>query len=541
MTKFLKIILIAAVVLIILVLGAKFYVQWRFDEIVNGKEDRKYTIAYEDVSLDLTLDGITLKEVQIDPRNPENTEGTMVKAQVALARMEGVALFKILFSDKLQVDNLRFEQPSFRVYLSEDSTRQKKVRQGMSGLFGDIIKSASLKDFDIRNGHTRIYRTRPDTVLFGEVHRVSIQANDIRTDSVRADFLIPFQVGRLETQMDSLRYHLGEHRTLNVREFRFSSVSNKLEINGVALELDTSWMAISRTLPYHKDIITFTLPRMEINGISMYDIYGDSFRLRANAIILDSLDLDDHRNKMMPEPPQKEKPMFKSMLDMIPYQIDVDTIRINHGAISYTEMPPSGGEPGTVYFSQINGYLAHVTADSVRQQELEQMHSRLNALINQEAALTFDLVVPFDEEKFYLDADIERFDLTILNPTIVPLASVRIDQGNAHQFRLRMDANTRQSRNTLNFDYDNLNLSVLKNDRGSEKKGLLSVLANAFVKSDNDASKGSFSDIEYTTERNIHRSPFNFMWLSIKDGIREIVPSTVGSVVMPSQNKQNKK
>ncbi len=540
MRRIIKTLLIVIACVAVFLLGAKFYIQWRFDDIVNDRGLRTYHLDYEDISIDYTLNGITLKEVTLLPKATPDSAGTLVRAKIGTARMDDLALFAFLFSDKLRIGTLSFDQPSFEVYLRRDSSRQKDIRKGMSGLFGDVINSAALKNFSISYGNARIFTTLPDTALFGAAENIAIEADDIRTDSARVDFIIPFKVGRLVTRIDSLEYRTSDYSSLSIQETSFNSVSDDLRMTGIAMKLDTTMREVSLTLPFHKDIIRFTLRSLEVKGINMFDIYGDSFKLYATTIRVDSLQMEDFRNKARPEPNRKEKPMFKSMLDKVKIPLDVDSILISNSSISYSEVPPSGGEAGTVSFDRITGYIEDVTTDSARQKTLESFHARLEALVNGQAALTFDLVVPYSDEHFYLDADIEPFDMTILNQTLVPLASLRIDSGEASAFRLRMDAGFTQSNNTLNLDYRNLNLSVLSKTGQEEKNGLLSTIANAFVKSSNDKGEGSFENLEYVTERRMNRSPFNYMWMSIKDGLREIMPSTAGSIVIPKNNKNEK-
>lgn len=541
MKKALKIFLVVISLVLVIMLGAKFWIESNFMRILNKNEERKFDLRYDNISIDFTLNGILLEDITITPTDTLSGAATAVYGTVSRARLEGIDLMPILFSDKLVIDKLLFTEPAFVVYLKSDTTKQRNVRKGMGQLFGELIKGAALKNFAIESGNLEIYKTRPDTVLFGSVETIRVSAADIRTDKERIDFVIPFELGQLHSHLEKISYVVDEYRDMEIAAFDFNSEKNQLVMNDISMAIDTSWLVMSRDQEYHKDLIGFSLKSLVLDGVNMTNVYADHFKLHARTIHIDSLDLNDFRNKKMPEPPDIEKPMFKGMLDQINVPVDVDSIIINNADIAYTELAPKGESAGTIRFSNINGYIEDVTTDTVRQDTLENFHAHLDALINQEAKISFDLMVPYSTEHFYLDARIEPFDMRILNPTMEPLAKLRIDSGRMETFHLKMSANRVKSQNEMTLSYKNLKLSVLDRDEGEkDKSGLLSTLANMFVKKDDDSGKGGVSSVEYVTERDIYRGPFNYMWQSVKEGMKQIAPSTVGSIIIPGNKKEEK-
>jgi hypothetical protein len=93
-----------------------------------------------------------------------------------------------------------------------------------------------------------------------------------------------------------------------------------------------------------------------------------------------------------------------------------------------------------------------------------------------------------------------------LNRLMIPLNSIRVDRGQIRSVALRVKGNDHFAYGSMDMVYDDLKVSVLNQE--SKKKGLISWLANIFVRGRNNKT-----GIIYT-ERLKDKSVFNF-WSKI--------------------------
>jgi hypothetical protein len=71
----------------------------------------------------------------------------------------------------------------------------------------------------------------------------------------------------------------------------------------------------------------------------------------------------------------------------------------------------------------------------------------------------------------------------------------------------------------MRLSFDDFKVELL--DENQKKKGLLSALANVFVKKSSVTRQGNYKDVSAQAVRNKDKSVFNFMWISIEAALKE--------------------
>ncbi|MEJ2004309.1 MAG: hypothetical protein P8X57_04935 [Cyclobacteriaceae bacterium] len=165
---------------------------------------------------------------------------------------------------------------------------------------------------------------------------------------------------------------------------------------------------------------------------------------------------------------------------------------------------------------------------------------RLTAAPYGQGTLYFNLDAPYKDEKFILETDARDIDLTIFNPMIIPMTGLEIESGIIERLNLVMDASRFTARNDFLFNYSGLKVNLLVESRKEEfnNLGFLSAIANSAVSPQNlPGNPGYTGEKAFVTDRNILRSPFNLMWMSIKDGLTLIVPSDAASLFIKKKKR----
>ena len=122
MNKWTKRILIALAVIFLLSKGVEYWIEYRFDSIINRDPDRAYDIVYEDFDLHTFFKGVTLKEVGIVPVAVDS--GAVIRGTVNYARLDGMVWYELLFMRQLDIDGILFNRPMFVVTLSNEEKKK---------------------------------------------------------------------------------------------------------------------------------------------------------------------------------------------------------------------------------------------------------------------------------------------------------------------------------------------------------------------------------------------------------------------------------
>ena len=525
MNKWVKRILIGFGILFLVSKGLEWWVEFRFQSIINRKPDRAYDITYEDFDLHTFFKGVTLEEVSIVPVAIDS--GSVIRGTVDYARLDGMVWYELLFARHLDIEGILFYRPTFKVTLSSDE-KKKTSGTGMQTLFGDILSRARLTRFEIDDGSVILMEPN-DEKIRGRLTNLNLKANEIETDSVILNHMIPFQLGSFEASIDSMSFELNEYTHLSAGRMAYVKEQSTLSLNDLQMIYTEDWKEVSRKVGKQTDLIEVSLKELTFDQLEAKSSFYSDLDIETKKIVIRGLVFKDFRDKNMDRPPDTAKPMFKGMVDAIPITLRVDTILLDDAQVVYTELGKGKSEGGTLGFEQINGTITRLTTLPEEQSRYKSFEAKLIARLNGMADIEFDLTVPYDREAFNLTANIGPMDLTRLNETLRPMAGIEIVSGDVDRIHFGMRASEHTSQNKMEFEYENLKVEVLKETEDHEFKnhGLFSAIANSALRNHNKLDYGKYLTADYVSTRNPYRSPFNFMTHSLADGMMHIVPGTI--------------
>lgn len=525
MNKRTKRILIGVGILFLLLKGMEWWVEFRFQKIINRKPDRAYDIQYKDFDVHSFFKGVTLEEVAIVPVAVDSG-GTVIRGTVNYARLNGMKWYELVFAKRLNIEGIIFDRPMFKVTLSENPKKNASGK-GFQVLFGDIISRAKLKTFEIQNGGV-IMMTPDDQRIRGRLSNLNVKANEIKTDSVIWNHLIPFELGTLESSIDSLSFQLNDYTHLSTGSISFKKRENSLTLLDVNMHYTEDFNTVSQIIGKQTDLIEVSMGELKFEQLTASSNLYTDMDIETKKILLRDLVFKDYRDKNMTRPPDAVKPMFKGMVDAIPITLSVDTIQLENVQVEYSEVGVGKEIPGTLRFESIHGFITRLTTIPQKQEAYQSFEANLKASINGVAPLTFDLEVPYDREAFTAVASIGAFDMTQLNETARHMAGAEIVSGDVKKIHFEMRAAQASSHNKMQFDYENLKINVIKENKHHEVKShpLFSSLANSALRKHNTPFHGKYLMADYYSQRNVYRGPFNFLWHSLADGMMHIVPGS---------------
>ncbi len=529
-------ILIVLGILFLLLKGIEWWLEASFQSKINSNPDRAYNITYKDFNLHTFFNGVTLDKVSIQPLKEDG--GSIIRGNVDYATLEGLGWVELLFGKRLHVREISFKEPVFEITLSKDTVRRSSGK-GMQEMFGDILSRADLNSFSIQNGSVLLKDPENGTIQ-GQVREVNIMAKDIEIDSVQLKNIIPFYMGDLIVDIKDVSYKLNEYTHLSLGSIAYVMKDQEIVLRDISMGYTIDWVEVSRRVGIQKDIIELDIKTLAIHQLDpSYKFYTD-LDINAQSVGIEELSIKLQRNKNFSRPPDAVKPMFKQMIDAIPVTLEIDSIQIINSSLTYSELGIKKEHSGSIEINQINGYITGITNIPELQQNLGQLDAHFTANLSGQADMKIDLVVPYQGESFGLDVDLAKMELTKLNPTLKPLVGVEIKSGQLSRINYHMNASAHQSQNKLIFDYSGLHINVLKEreDHTERKRLLLSAIANAVVHNENIPGQEKYLTAEYQSERNIYRSPINYIIHGLMQGITRIVPR---KNVQKALNKEKKK
>ncbi len=520
MKKIIISVLAALVLFLVVIKGLELWVETNFEARFNSDPDRAYNFTYSELNLDTFLNGITLNNVSIEPLNPP--KGAVVKGHVDYATLNGLVLRDLLFKKSLNINEIAFEQPKFEVTLSAD-TIQKTGGKGFQAMFGDIFSRMNINNFRIDDGSVIIIDPITQTIK-GQIKRVNIKGTEIDTDSLRFEYIIPFEMQDLEVNLEGISLKVNDYTNFELGSIQYKLKDKEVLINDVSLGYSVDWIEVSKRVGLQDDIIELNVKEIAIHQFEPSNNFYLKLDIEAQEISINELDIKLQRNKNIPRPPNTVKPSFQGIIKEIPIALLIDSIQISNSSVTYSELGVKKNESGSIKIQEINGTIIGVTNMPEQQKNFGQLDAQFEASVLGKAGINVSLNAPYDNDTFKLAVDVGAMDMTNLNPTIKPLAGVEMISGQMRRIQFKMDAGQNRSQNRLVFDYDNLHLNVINQKGKHKKKVILSAVANGAIRTDNLPGEKKYHIANYQSNRNVYRSPINYIIQGLIKGFTRIVP-----------------
>lgn len=520
-----KVVKISGIILLVLLalawVGTYLGVAWvnkNLESIINAKPDRKYDFKFNSLDFDLFKRVILISDVQISAIGEQ--AGVYVEGHVSQVLLNKLDLKKLYLNREVDIKELMFSNPEFVIHMPLENPTNENAGGALKGLFGDILSRGGIDNFELGQANAEMLM---DGKHIGSLSNLNIVATDLHTDSLKWNYPIPFDYGRITISIDSMDYLIANGKHLKMGKIEFDTRINELKLGDISLKYVDGIRKASTDMKFQVDLIEFELSSLIFSGLEANSNLYSNPDIRARKLQIEGLELEDFRNKNLPRPKEEIKPLFLGMLKKITFPLKLDTLKIINSAIVYGESVPGQNEYWKISFDQLNGEFVNVTTIPEYQAIHKFFGGKINGKVKGNGVLNLTLEVPYDKEEFDMEIDLANFPLLRINDLLTPVMNGKIITGDLVRMNLKLHADTNRSTNVFRFDYTDLKLELFKKEERRKNK-ILSVLANTVVHTSNMPSDRRYRTAEYVLARNPYRGPFFMLWQSTKEGMGTIVP-----------------
>jgi hypothetical protein len=308
------------------------------------------------------------------------------------------------------------------------------------------------------------------------------------------------QFGRVELDTDQgLVRCMYLHTSLGKRPVEMSGLlldGDQLTVDSVRIHESTQ----RGPSPFEDDRIDARLYGVQVEGISI-DAGAQSATLKDLDIGLERFTLDIRRDKRLPDPPMMEKPFTLERFFNLPEDIHISKVRLKDGTLRYGEITEQNGDEAVVNLDNIAAILEFNSATS---------RLTMNAKTRLYGSGTVDVrYQTLDDHSFRLNVKVRDFDLTRLNPLVVPMQSVRVKSGFLLAYDLDVVAGEDKATGEAAITYRDLHLELLKRndpDRRGLRMELINLVADGIIL--RNRREAAVADV--SRMRIHHKSVFNY-------------------------------
>ena len=225
-------------------------------------------------------------------------------------------------------------------------------------------------------------------------------------------------------------------------------------------------------------------------------------------------------------------------------KIGFDTVYLKSTRVLYGEMNPKTERRGSLYFDGTHGTITNLTNDSalIKQNPTCRVDVRTRFMGTGKLTTYFIFNLASQSGDFACGGTMNNFDMTEVNEITRALAKASVQSGTVSKLKFALKANNVRSSITMQLQYDNLKVDVLKVDDETGKlkrRSFLSQVVNNIVMNENNPRNNKPARVGIATvERASDESFFNLIWHTMFVSIKHIV---IGRGDNNRKNRKKKK
>jgi len=503
---------IIAIVLVFLLSVKVFVEPWAKKKIqtaFNANSDN-YLVKIEKVHISILKSGIELENITLFSKQEyggfPNLTGEMVSIN-----FKGIKLLKVIFKKDINIHEVSI----FNTRIVGKMPFQKKARApkvsslniSIDNLFFDklvveIQDASTPQAYSIKDGVLKVY---------------DLQVEKLDTLSLNIIKHFDFDVQELREVLPDSMY------TLTVTGINYSATSNTLSASNFSIQPNYTDYEFSARHKFEIDRIEAGFSQISFHDFSAAE-YIQSGNLISSFIEIGEMDMKIFRdNRKVSE--HVNKPAFQDMIYNYPGTINIDSIGILSGNITYTEHVEKATAPGMISFSKLNALIYKITNDTIYKTRKAYTGFKAEALLMGKAKITTILKGRlFDRQNtFEVNGSLSGMDANELNPLLEKIAFMSVTSGKIDAMNFSFTANNTKATGQMNLLYHRLNVAF-KNKRTDKTTAInervKSLIANMEVLDSNPmpGKEVRVGIIDY--QRNPEKFLFSYCAKSLMSGIK---------------------
>jgi len=487
-----------------------------------NKNSSDYLIKIDKVHISIIHSGIELENLVLSSRQVHGDIPDLI-GEITSINIKGIKLAKALFHNDIDIReaiifNTRIKG---KVPFPEKANPAKisSLNVRIDSLFFDKIV------FEIKDSATAQAYSIKDGVL--KIYDIQVAKLDTLTPEIFKQF--DFDVQELHSVSADSMY------TITATGTNYSTNSETLTVGDFSIHPNYKDYEFTSRHQFETDRIEAHLSSIYFHDFSAVS-YLKSRSLVSSYIEIGEMEVNVFRDKRK-EFRHIPKLAFQDMIYNYPGTIDIDSVGILGGNITYAEHAEEAKEPGVITFNGLNAELYKITNDTISKAENAFLELHAKALVMNKGEIIVLLKSRlFDNRNtFSVDGSLSGMDASDLNPMLENNAFVYATSGKIDKMNFNFTANNSKARGTMTLLYHGLDVTIKNkrtDDTTSVKSWVLSILANKKILNSNPVpgEKVRIGIIEQNSDP--ERFLFNYCFKSILSGIKS-------SLTKDSKNGKN--
>jgi hypothetical protein len=294
-----------------------------------------------------------------------------------------------------------------------------------------------------------------------------------------------FRLKEITGQFDNNNNHFDWHN------LNYDKTSKTLSVDSFTFRPTPGKDSFIASRKYQADYITLSTGVIDAGPFDI-DKYLTDTVINAGTVNISNVFMKDFRDKRKPARKDVIKPLPVNLLKKIPVHLSLDTVILNNTNIEYAELNEKTNQTGTITINRMKAKIYRV--NNYNMQEGDSLRFEAQAYLMDSVWIGLKLRESYTDSLagFLMSANAKPVDARVLNPILIPLASVKIESGFLDTLSMRVVGREYISMGEMQMFYHDLKIKFLNNGVEKKKtflKGFVTFLVNNFVIKKNNRSR----------------------------------------------------
>lgn len=495
------------------------------DKFSLSLKDSIHTIHFSKVGFNSESGQIVFDNFSVVPRDQLGIKGfPVIEARVPHVSLRTNSLPSLQRTGDFVIKELFLSEPDIILYLDKEGV--EKIQDDEVQVAKKVIESLSIENFEIEEGLLTL-KEKGNAQKVNSFNNLSVTLSDLNFDlsspsSINKDFYL-----NEDFEFELADYEVKLPDSLNILRVGVALLSeDRLHLKDVSLLPRYGDFEYHRVVGSQTDVAKVHFPEVIFEGLKVEKLTGERI-LEASSVRLIGANVDVFRDKRFHFRPDMIKVMPQQLMMNAPFEVKVDSLIIVDAEVVYREFPEKGLVPGELQFTELNAalapfYLSKQPEEYPVSASFVDAHAKINgrAPISLAGQLFFQAPYPM-----HLVAEVEEFELAILNPIIETNAFVKVLDGAVRGGRWEFTLDDDVARGNMALRYNDLKLMLLDErtlERGRGRKNVLTFVINNLAVRSNNPRK-FFNRMVCSPiylQRDKSRFVFNYLWKSTLTGLQ---------------------
>jgi len=475
---------------------------------LNG-ENRNYIVEIDKLHILLIKSGLELEGVKIYSKQKHEGDHDLT-AKIESVKFKGINLVKAILRHDIHIGTVIISNSTIKgkIPFSESAIPPivSPLKVGIGRILFDRLNlemknDSTLQSYSVKDGVLRVYDLmieKQDTLSPGAIKLYDYEARE----------LVSVSSGNMYTYI--------------ITGPNYTAASNTLEIDSLYIRPNYKDYDFTSRYKYQTNRIEAVL-----SNIYIHDFYH-SGHFRSMSLISPYIEIGKMDMKIFKDKRKEfrhiNKPALQDMLYSFPGTIQIDSIGLMNGNITFTVHAEEANEPGSISFNEINAKFYKVTNDTIYKTESAFLELKADALLMGKGKMTLSFKGRLFERDntFSLNGTLTNMEISELNPILEKSAFIYATSGRIDEMYFRHTATNTKASGKMTLIYNGLNITV-KNKKTDDTTAFIerfkSFIANRRILDSNPIKDQKVRVGIIDFKRDPERLIFHYWFNSILSGV----------------------